>query len=293
MTSLQNASDIVELVAESFSPDSPDAVRRLFNEAGARAPEVIWTPSSIEVRNPLLKQFQDICKGYKVDGRVPASAVRLEDFGGLTEWLMLLEPVDGGSDFKYLAYGSSVAESFGSDMTGHRASEFGGHISSFFIGLYCAVLREKRCVYSEHEPPRNVFVRLWQRMIVPLFDESGEVAQILVLNVPDNELRVGLELMVDPVFVLREDEKLVYANRAARSLFRLPQGAVRGTLEEATGIPLEVGISPTDMLSQHKIEDSVRLTIRDAIVERLVMTVSATQHRDEAFYVVVMRLIGT
>src|SRR6056297_3786446 len=131
--------EIAELVAETFIPDRPDTVRKLFNDAGARAPEVIWSPNRNELRNPLLRTFEEICQGYAVDGRVPQSAVRLEDFGGLTEWLMLLKPIDGGADFEYLAYGSSVAESFGRDMTGHRTSQFGGHISTFFLGLYRAV----------------------------------------------------------------------------------------------------------------------------------------------------------
>ncbi|MXQ06563.1 PAS domain-containing protein [Alphaproteobacteria bacterium GH1-50] len=294
MTDTLKDSDIADLVAKSVAPTGHDAVRQLFNDAGARAPEVIWSPGTADVRNPLLRQFQAIVKGYKVDGRVPAKSLRLEDFGGLTEWLMLLQPVEDGADFEYLAYGSSITDSFGMDMTGHRTSEFGGYISTFFLGLYRAVLAQKACVYSEHEPPRNVFVRVWQRLIVPLFDEAGEVARILVLNVPDNELRAGLELMVDPVFVLRGDESVIYANRAAQSIFRFTQrDAIGQSLEAATGVPLELGWAPEDMLSQHKIDDSVRLTIRDGIVERLVMTVSATQHRDEAFYVVVMRLIGT
>ena len=294
MTDTLKETDIADLVAKSVLPDGNDTIRELFNDAGARAPEVIWTPGTADVRNPLLKQFQAIVKGYKIDGRVPAKSVRLEDFGGLTEWLMLLEPVDGGADFRYLAYGSSIAESFGTDMTGRLTSEFGGHIATFFLGLYRAVLQQKACAYSEHEPPRNVFVRVWQRLIVPLFDDAGEVARILVLNVPDNELRAGLELMVDPVFVLRGDESIVYANRAAQNVFRFTQReAIGHSLEAATGVPLELGWAPEDMLSQHKIDDSVRLTIRGGIVERLVMTVSATQHRNEAFYVVVMRLIGT
>lgn len=290
---LASQTEVAEQVAESLVPDRADAVRKLFNDAGARAPEVIWSPQPNELRNPLLRSFYELCARHSVNGRVPESAIRVEDFGGLAEWLMLLQPVDGGKDFEYLHYGASVAQNFGADMTGKRTSEFGGHISTFFLGLYRAVIRRNEWAYSEHEPPKEVFVRLWQRLIVPLYDDSESVSRILVLNVPDNELRAGLELMVDPVFVLRGDESTVYYNRAAQILFGIQSDASRRTLEDLTGIPLEIRHSPEDMLSQHKIEDSVRLTIREAIVERLVMTVSATQHRDEAFYVVVMRLIGT
>jgi PAS domain-containing protein len=154
-------------------------------------------------------------------------------------------------------------------------------------------MRRGERAYSEHEPPRVIFVRVWQRLIVPLYDEKGDVERILALNVPDNELRAGLELMVDPVFVLHANETVVYLNRAAHLLFSTPSNATGQSLEALTGIPLESTLTPEDMLRQHKIEDSVRLTIRESIVERLVMTVSATQYRDETFYVVVMRLIGT
>ena len=288
-----SVSETADLVAKSLAPNGPDAVRRLFNEAGARPPEVIWNPTPAEVRNTLLRTFNDVLEGYMVDDHVPVSSVRLEDFGGLADWLMLLKPIDGGEDFEYLFYGSSIADSFGTDMTGRRTSEFGGHISTFFLGLYCAVLKRGERVYSEHEPPRDVFVRVWQRLIVPLYGDDGTVARILALNVPENELRAGLELMVDPVFVLRANESVVYLNKAAQLLFGTPANAAGQSLEVLTGIPLEVAHTPDEMLSQRKVEDSVRLTIREAIVERLVMTVSATQYKDEAFYVVVMRLIGT
>jgi hypothetical protein len=47
------------------------------------------------------------------------------------------------------------------------------------------------------------------------------------------------------------------------------------------------------MLANSTMIDSIQLTIRNEIVERLVMTVSAAQHRGDAFYVVVMRQIGS
>ncbi len=288
-----NQTELAERVAESYVPDRTDAVRQLFNDAGARAPDVIWSPGTNELRNPLLRSFEEKCRSLATDGRLRKADFDLGDFGGLAGWLMLLEPVENGEDFQYLSYGASIAESFGTDMTGKRTSAFGGHISTFFLGLYRAVLRRREWVYSEHEPPKEVFVRLWQRLIVPVFDDDGLVSHILVLNVPDNELRAGLELMVDPVFVLRADETVVYYNRAAQTLFHIRADNPRRSLEDLTGIPLETVHSPEAMLSQQKIEDSVRLTLRETIVERLVMTVSATQHRDEAFYVVVMRLIGT
>lgn len=292
---MSQSSSVINQIAKSLEPGQSSILRDLFNAEGARAPEVIWAPTDADLRSPLLRKFSAVVAGYRnSDGQVPASSLRLEDFGGLTEWLMLVDVMDGGSDYQYTFYGPSIAEYYGQDMTGRRTSEFQGHIASFFAGLYAAVRSRREPVYSEHEPPAQVFVRVWQRLIVPLVDPQGQVVRILVLNVPDNELRTGLELLVDPVFVLSGNQNIIYANRAAQTLFGLK--SVRNsaeTLEDVTGIALETALSPDDMLSQHRVEDSVQLTIREAIVERLVMTVSATQHRGLAFYVVVMRLIGT
>ncbi|MDJ1016929.1 MAG: hypothetical protein QNJ35_10490 [Paracoccaceae bacterium] len=285
---------VADLIAESLSAEKPDTVRSLFNAEGAREPEIHWSPRDPELRNPLLRQFAEVCHRYEKNGKIAADAIRLEDFGGLTEWLMLLEPVEEGADFQYLSYGSSIAESYGTDMTGRRTSEFGGHISMFFLGLYRAVLKRDEAVYSEHEPPARVFVRAWHRLIIPLHDDAGAVVRLIVLNVPDNELRAGLELIVDPVFVLRADKTVAYANRAAQHLFKLSaNNHYDSSFETVTGMTIDTPLTPDQMLSQHKVEDSVQLTIREAIVERLVMTVSAAQHRGDAFYVVVMRLIGT
>ena len=295
MTDMPIDNDVIADIAQSLLPGRPDVIRQMFNAEGARAPEVIWAPTDADLRNPLLRRFAEIVRGYRTaDGHVPARALRLEDFGGLTEWLMLVDAIDGGKDFQYTFYGPSIADHYGRDMTGRRTSEFAGHIASFFAGLYSAAIQRGEPVYSEHEPPASVFVRVWQRLIVPLSDGSGRIVRFLVLNVPDNELRTGLELMVDPVFVLTREQDLLYANRAAQTLFKLRPTRTPGeTLEQATGIVLDTPLCPEEMLSKHRVEDSVQLTIREAIVERLVMTVSAAQHRGHAFYVVVMRLIGT
>ena len=294
MTDSNQTGDSVDLVADSLAPDGPDTLRQLFNAAGARAPEVIWSPKEAELRSSLLRSFARICDRYRDSrGAIRSNAIRLEDFGGLTEWLMLIDVDKDGADFVYTFYGSSIAEQYGRDMTGKRTSEFTGHIGTFFAGLYKAALKRGETVYSEHEPPASVFVRVWQRLIVPLSDAEGRIIRFLVLNVPDNELRAGLELMVDPVFVLTADEKVLYANRAAQTLFgAASHQSAPETFSALTNVPLDIALSPDEMLSQHRVEDSVQLTIREDIVERLVMTVSAAQHKGAAYYVVVMRMIG-
>lgn len=290
------ATQVTDLMAESLLPGRENRAQRMFNEAGLRAPELIWSPTDAELPGPLHRKFARMCRDLAVDGRVPESAVRLDDFGPLADWLMLMGVEDGGADFRYLGYGGSIAEVAGIDLTGQTTSVLEKdyqYLSVFLTGLYRAVAKTGSWAYSEHEPPRTVFVRRWQRLIVPLFSDGGEVTRILVLNVPDNELRAGLELIVDPVFVIGTDRQVIYANRAAQSLFGLPAVPERGaTLETATGIPLDVHETAEELLSTRQVVESVQLVGKGSVMERLVMTVSAAPHRGQAFYVVVMRMIG-
>ena len=294
MAERHSKNDVVDLIAGSFAPAAPNLIRQMFNAAGARAPEVIWSPTDVEIRNPLLREFAAVCRVLaRDDGTMSDGDINLDHFGDLKEWIMMIEPVEGENDFVYTYYGEGIAQNYGRDMTGRRSSEISGHVGTFFTGLYSAMIERDETVYSEHEPPQNVFVRAWQRYIVPRKSETGKITGFIALNVPENELRAGLELMIDPVMVVTEDEKIVYANRAAQAMFKLPAVRREEAFELITGMELNPCCSPVEMLARHHVEDSVQLTIRDTIVERLVMTVSAAQYKDTAYYVVVMRLIGT
>ncbi len=294
MSDLKSNPDIVDQIAESFAPAPTNLVRQMFNSAGMRAPEVIWSPSDIELRSHLLRQFAATCRVLaRDDGTLSDAPINLDHFGDLKDWIMMIEPVQDAKDFRYTYYGKGIAQNYGRDMTGRRASEFGGHVATFFAGLYSAMLKRGETVFSEHEPPQNVFVRVWQRYIVPRIADDGTVVGFLAMNVPENELRAGLELMIDPVLVLTDAQQIVYANRAAQTAFNLPLVRGQEAFGHATGMSLDTSRTPAEFLTQNRVEDSVQLTIRDTIVERLVMTVSAAQYKGIAYYIVVMRLIGT
>lgn len=291
-----NPPNIADMIAESLQPERQDKVRDLFNAEGLRAPEVIWSPGEAELSNPLHRQFARICQSRMKDGVLPATAIRPDAFGELTDRMMVLE-VENGGEFRYSHYGSLISEYSGLDLTNQLTTEFRSgfeYLSVFFTGLYKAVVASGQWVYSMHEPPEGIFVKSWQRLIVPLVDGAGEVTRLFVLNVPENELRVGLELMVDPVFVVGTDRKVLFANRSAHRMFSLPaRPDETATFSSMTGIELSLRESPEDLLSSRKVIDSVELTNVGMVMERLVMTVSAAQHRSQAFYVVVMRALGT
>ena len=284
---------LFELVTESLKPGNMDALNRIFLDHGARAPDVIWDPKRGDLRNSLLRQFHDTATRLgDENGTLTVETLQLEKFGQLMDWLMLVEKNADG-EFTYLYYGRAIADAYGQDMSGKTVEAFGGHITSFFAALYDAVSERGVWAYSEHEPPKSVFVRSWHRLIVPLAGREGNVSRYLVMNVPENELSAGLELMVDPVFVIGEDKEVIYFNSAAQQLFKLSRkGDTPKSLEALTGIELDARMTPSEMLKARRREDSTELATRGAIVERLIVTTSAAQLRGSAYYVVVMRMLG-
>ncbi|MEL6645383.1 MAG: PAS domain-containing protein [Pseudomonadota bacterium] len=294
MSSPAAETSVVDLLTESLMPGRQDALRGVFNAHGARAPVIIWSPQPQELQSPQIRRFAEICRGIADDqGRVRKSDFKLAAFDQLAAWIMLLEPENG--HYRYIHYGGGIAEFYGRDMTGETTETFTSHIAQFFEALYRAVEERGEWVLSEHEPPAAVFVRSWRRLIVPLMsDDYATVEGFAVANLPENDLRAGLELMVDPVFVLDADQQVHFANRSAHKFFGIETHGTQGaTLRDLTGIGLETAQSPEELLSAGAHEDTIELTLRGGIAERLVMTLSAAEHRGTALYIAVMRLLGT
>jgi len=294
MSSSAAETPAVDLLTESLMPGRDSALRRIFNDHGAREPFIIWSPTQDELHSPQIRRFAEICRGFADDqGRVARAAFQLSAFEQLADWIMLLEP--DGDVYRYVHYGAGIAEFYGRDITGETTETFTGHIAQFFKALYRAVEQRGEWVLSEHEPPAAVFVRSWRRLIVPLMGEDGStVAGFAVANLPENDLRAGLELMVDPVFVIGADQQVHFANRAAHKIFGIATHGTQGvSLRTLTGITLDTDQSPEALLSAQAHEDTIELTVRGGIAERLVMTLSAAEHRGTALYVAVMRLLGT
>ncbi|MDJ0640060.1 MAG: PAS domain-containing protein [Paracoccaceae bacterium] len=289
---IPKTSDLDDALIESLLENPQSSVRQLFNNEGLRAPELIWEPQPTELTSSLHRQFQKKCAELLDDtGRLRLGALDPAHFNGLADWLIFLEVEDGGADFKYISYGPAIIEAAGTDMAGRRASDQTGYTGAFFTSLYRAILASLRPVYSYHESPLELFTRGWHRLIMPVFDGADEIAQMLVMAVPDNELSVGLELLSDPVFVVDADGHVAYHNRAARTFFSLPKILHRGSLlAELTGMTLDIGATPEALLAKNRAITIPELAQHDGLMERLEITVSAAEHRGRVFYVIVMRL---
>jgi hypothetical protein len=122
----------------------------------------------------------------------PVSAIDPTAMRYILGWLMIMEPVDGGADFKYRLYGSDIVQTMQRELTGCRLSDSWPNFANWSAQLYREVMAHKHPVLSRHSPQRYVAVDRWERLILPFADDRGNVTRLLVgavanRKIPGNE----------------------------------------------------------------------------------------------------------
>lgn len=271
-------------------------VSKLFTTEGARPPRIVWSPCERDLSHPLIARFAHICREQlHTDGNILAEDLQFSSFSPVERWVMTLDLDSPDGEFVFRYFGRGIADSFGEDMSGRPVSDLAPHIWQFYTALYRAACRRKEWFYTEHEPPRQIFVQTWQRLFVPLFDRSGNVSKFIALNYPENGLRAGLEIVPDPVFVADEDMIVRFANRSARETFgQSPERPGPRSLREHIGTSITVPKSASEMLRTDSIENRIiSLRIGESLEGDFLITVSATCYAGRNFYVVVVHPVAS
>jgi PAS domain-containing protein len=275
-------------LARDLAAGRTDTLGALFGRHGAAAPVVIWAPTEADFAHPAIRAFARLCIAAMDDmGRVPRAAFEAADLSHVRDWLMLVDVEGAGADFRYAHYGAEIRATYQRDMTGACASAIGGHVSAFFVALYRAALARRQWALSLHEPPPEVFARRWQRLIVPL-DEGGRITRFAVLNVAENELRMGLEALPDPMLVARADGGMLFANRAARRIFgerSFQQAPV--SLPAYSGLDIRLGEADGGLPATRR--DSRAIAVADALIVHFTVTTSPLYYRDRLCWLVALR----
>jgi hypothetical protein len=99
---------------------------------------------------------------------------------------MLMDTVEGGRDFRYRLFGSIIASHSGFDMTGkllseHRSSPY---VIEFGIAASRAAVQRRKPLYSARSPLGAVQTVSWQRIALPLVDDSRAVVRLLAGTAP-------------------------------------------------------------------------------------------------------------
>ncbi|MEO0620919.1 MAG: hypothetical protein AAF183_01715 [Pseudomonadota bacterium] len=278
-----------DMLAGSLFMGRTDQLDALFYAKRARPPLVIWDPNRIDLQGGDLVAFFDHVAGLPSARGLPlASAFDPTDAPG-NQWLMLLEPTSFGTDFRYLQYGQGIAEYFGSSLNGKLTSALGGHISRFFIALYRAAMHRRQCVLSEHEPPAEVFVRIWRRLIVPLVDDAGFVTRFAVLNIPENQMRAGLEVVPYPCIVADRTRQVRFANTAARRFTGMEKPWThRATLEDVFRNGIDLPEQPEALVDEtsQPFRQSVTLDLPGCCGTVCEVHVGAARYRADTLFVI-------
>lgn len=267
-----------------------DQVRALFAQAGAPAPTIVWSPDPSLHSDRRMRRFVERCDKLGLPGGpVPDCLAIPEMFGPLSEWMMILRYDDQG-DLIYDHYGSGITHAYGTDMTSASPRDFPGHIAPFFTAVYAAAGARGERVLTRHQPPKQVFVTSWHRLIVPLEHLDGKISGFIVLNLPENSLRAGLEILPVAVLIVDDGKIVRHANRCAREAFDQARfGPWTRSLFDYAHIDLRLLVPPGDLLVRGRLlQESCRHVCHDQITPYSAL-VNATLHHGTAFYVITLQ----
>jgi hypothetical protein len=161
-------------------------IERVFASHGAAAPEIVWEPWPDQVSAPPLRYLLDhwlkLTDGIGLPLARTLNPFELEPARG---YVMVLQPVEGGRDFRYRFYGSRLTVVSGFDMTGRRLSSHpvSTYAAEFAIAAYRAAMRRRLPLYTTRDPVGAAVARRWQRLALPFADASGAVTWLLCATV--------------------------------------------------------------------------------------------------------------
>lgn len=262
----------------------------LFEQAGGCSPLVIWSPDIKAVNQQRLLRFSARCDQLGAPNATLSDRyANAECFGPLADWMMILR-YDEKDRLVYDHYGAGIARVYGKDMTDASPEAFPGHIGSFFIAVYHVAKMRRSRVLTIHQPPKQVFVTTWQRLIVPTDAADGTITGFVVLNLPEHALSAGLEVVPLAILIVDQDGSVCFANRVGRECFdRARFGPWGRSLFEYAGLDLQFKTPPGDLLVRGLIEHHTVRQISHNQIKPYHAIVSATLHHDAAFFVVTLQ----
>jgi hypothetical protein len=166
-----------------LAADDLESVKQGYRAAGADSPEIIWGPSVEQMQTRPLRFLSEFWSAHRDAGGLPHHD-RINPFAlqPALGYLMLLDIVDGGMDFRYRLYGSRIANISGFDMTGRLMSEHpaSAYVVEFNLAATRAALRRRASLYTTRIPHDALETKTWPRLALPFGGDDGSVARFLV-----------------------------------------------------------------------------------------------------------------
>ncbi|MBT3330280.1 MAG: PAS domain-containing protein [Rhodospirillaceae bacterium] len=169
-----------------LAADDVLAVTGCFDEMQFLSLSMQWSPTLSDIDddllNTLLTYWSDLPRGP----RLPCSSdVDPVNFKSALGHVLLLDVEEGGWDYRYRVFGSSIAARAGFDATGKLVSELPVQpMAPFYLAVYRACLERFEPLYTRHVPPPDIQVTSWDRLALPFEDGEGRINRFLVGMVP-------------------------------------------------------------------------------------------------------------
>lgn len=162
-------------------------IEGVFVSNGSAAPILTWSPAADQLRSEptrhLLAHWSSLADGSRLPSFRQIDPLDLRPALG---YVMLLDVVADGNDFRYRLYGSTISSVSGFDMTGKLVSELpaSAYVREFSIAVGRAAARRRRPIYTVRRPVGAQDTSLWERLVLPLVDDDDQVVRLLVVTTP-------------------------------------------------------------------------------------------------------------
>lgn len=170
--------------AQIIAGDETD-IRAAFD--GAAKPRFAWNPSDAALASDKLRFLMS--HWTELRGTDPMPHMRAIDplnMRPVLGYIMLLEPIDGGRDFRYLVYGSEIAAVSEIEMTGKIASALAAsqNVVEFGMAAYRAAWERQAPLYTVRSPLGAYRTAEWHRLTLPLAGDDGRIGRLIAGSVP-------------------------------------------------------------------------------------------------------------
>ncbi len=167
-----------------------ERIRAVFAANGLGGFEFAHSPTPAMLQAPANRFLLDYWLAqHGADGSLPpVSAVDPIQLVPALGRLLVVEPVDGGTDFRYRLFGSKIAAFINAEMTGKLLTDHpvGPEMICFGIALYRALMERPAPVLTTFVPAIAEYAR-WERLALPFIGKDGTVRRFVVGNVPFGE----------------------------------------------------------------------------------------------------------
>lgn len=179
--------DRTAALTEGLLRDGLDEIVRVFIAQGAGAPFVVWNPRPEQLRSEparhVLAHWSSLADGARLPGYRQVDPADLRPALG---YVLLLDVLEDGWDFRYRLFGSTISSVSGFDLTGKLLSEHpaSAYVAEFSIAVGRAATRRRQPIYSLRHPVGAQDTSLWEQLVLPLADENGHVVRLMVVATP-------------------------------------------------------------------------------------------------------------